>query len=1509
MKTLKLLLFLIAVQLLTSEFYAQNITADTTRAGNLLKSGTEFLETNVLDSALINLKEAILIYEKHKVWERYLKCKQKEAITYRVQEKYDKSLNTILNAITKTKPFIDSTHLTLALAHWTVGRAYQKKEEYDNALSYYLKTQVIFLADKKTKPINIVNLFWYRGKVYFKKKEYKKAIVEYNDAIRYSKKVKTPIKDFIVQIYYNIALCYERLNDYDNALLTYKTCMRENKELADNQMYTAWSYDNSAYIYGKLNKLQNLISANKKAIRIYSEIKGKNYINIGYCLDNIAWAYNNLAKHDSAVFYRKELIPIYQANSSKQKYLAKNYYQIGLSFHFNNQPDSAIKYYNLHFQELKNRNQDPTVYTTNAYYNIGQINSVGNYKKAITNYKIAYKLKQRFYKKNDINLSQELDKIVSIYKKLSLPDSANKYSKLALQIYSANTKDNEKNIRQAAEYCFRIGYFYHDNINDSAIYYYKLHNKCAESLPEGFTYITMYSYYNLGNIYYDYKDYNTSLKYFKKALKLRQERTDQNELDFAKNYKMIAYTHSDMKQYEMALINYKKSLEYFQQTNYIDETIKRYFNVGFCYGKLNRDDSAMFYYQTFISEADKHLEIKFSNRPYAYSNLANLYYNNNQYVKSAEMHKRTIKLKIEEYGADFIELWQNYNDLGNTYHNASKYNLAINNYEKAINILKIQKEPNFIDIATTYRNIAGSYKADEKYDSAFYFYKKSIKICTEFDSLHFETANSHRKIAIAYHETKDYTSELFHLNEYIRILKKTNSNERIETAYVYTNYGNLYYKTQKADSALIYDLKALNLYKKISGENSKNVAVAYNNLGKNYLRTGDYKTALEYYNKALNIYSLFNNGINNGVANTIANIAVLYEYDNKFDKAEELYKKALNITIKSLGNNHYETAKKILWLATMYKTQTQLDSSIIYYKKALKIYSNIYKKSSLKNIHIMQDIADVYRTNRNADSAKFYINQAFYISNKYHPNRLIEKNTYYYYSALIYNSENQYDTASVLLSKAIDLVKNKDSIKYKKALEENYYTIATSYLKLEQLDKAKEYSFMSLNLKKQIYGENYYLVSSSLSQLGTIFFKNKEYNLSLEYYNKALNILSKQKRKRLEKIANLYLNIGICYDMKNEHKLALEKFWQSFATFKNLTQDENLNIADVYLNISSSYTDTEQYDDALDYANKALKIYINSGLENTLTSSLIYNNIGFIYSEIQQNEKALNYYKKSIRIKKAILKDKHPSIAAAYSNILSIYFDNDDYIEALKYGHKALCANLKNYNDTSDFYACPPAKDYFSWYQALNAYRNKSLAFYEIAKKNNPQLYENTLLHLQACDTILNSVRKEMKTKADKISIGNKAIKVYDNALRLCWNFTFVIDSLKNTGKRADKKLAKKMNHPFGDLAFYFSEKNKSSVLLESLAGAEAQKFAGIPENLLSQEASLGAKIADYKKTIASGGKNIEKIQNLLFSSNRSYDSLMSIFEKNCYYKLFYSLGLHLYFCNISKKSNMDIFK
>ena len=389
--------------------------------------------------------------------------------------------------------------------------------------------------------------------------------------------------------------------------------------------------------------------------------------------------------------------------------------------------------------------------------------------------------------------------------------------------------------------------------------------------------------------------------------------------------------------------------------------------------------------------------------------------------------------------------------------------------------------------------------------------------------------------------------------------------------------------------------------------------------------------------------------------------------------------------------------------------------------------------------------------------------------------------------------------------------------------------------------------------------EKHYSVASSYNNIGLVYANKNEYDLALQYYFKALQIYKELLGEKHTSVAKGYMNIGNVYAKKNEFDLALQYYFKSLQITKELLGEKNTDVARTYMNIGNVYYDKNEYD------------------------------------------LALQYHFKALQIRKELLGEKHTSIANSYNNIGLVYYDKNEYDLALQYYQKGAASSLRNFNDTVNVYSVPLIKDYLNWYKLLEALHTKAKIFVTLSAVTEPDsvfdslqqkppsgfinidrvdYLKSALRHYQACDTLINQARQSIITKSDKLALGEQASEVYKGAVNVCINLS--------ASSRPDSVSY------YNEQAFYFSEKNKSSVLLEALAGAGAQKFAGIPDTLLKKEHQLQIDIALYKRILAEQPDSAKEIlfRDKLFKANRQYDELITVFESQYseYFELKYNL-------------------
>ena len=609
---------------------------------------------------------------------------------------------------------------------------------------------------------------------------------------------------------------------------------------------------------------------------------------------------------------------------------------------------------------------------------------------------------------------------------------------------------------------------------------------------------------------------------------------------------------------------------------------------------------------------------------------------------------------------------------------------------------------------------------------------------------------------------------------------------------------------------------------------------------KEYFKNKSYDTAIVCYEKASILYEKHKLWRRYLLSET--RHGECFQKQWQIDKAIATIKPAIEKTLLYINENDTIVADAYNIFGVQYYYQSINDSTLFYWKKALKIRKKILSENHIKVAHSYNNIG------------------------------------------IVYWNKSEYDLALQYYFKSLQIKRELFGEKHT-SVASSYNNVGIIYFDKNEYDLALQYYFRSLQIRKELLGEKHILLAGNYNNIGVVYNDKNEYDLALEYYLKALQIRKELLGEKHTSVALNYNNIGIVYYDKKEYDLALEYHFKALQIRKELLGEKHTDAADSYNNIGAVYTYKNEYDLALEYYFKSLQIRKELLGEKHTEVSKCYNNIGFVYNSKNKYDLALQYYFKNIKLYKELLGEKHILEAENYYNIGDVYLNKSENVQALQYYQKAIAASLRNFNDTVNVYSVPLINDYLNWDYLLEALQTKAKIFADmnitLPKFQTSAKLEISLRHYQACDTLISQVRKDMKTKSDKIALGTIASEVYKGAVDVC----------KTLSEFQNSDMVR-----YNQLAFYFSEKNKSSVLLESLAGAEAQKFAGIPDTLLKKENKLQIDIALYKKVLAEESDSLTetRFQDKLFKANRSYDSLITVFENNYpeYYELKYNQNL-----------------
>ena len=746
----------------------------------------------------------------------------------------------------------------------------------------------------------------------------------------------------------------------------------------------------------------------------------------------------------------------------------------------------------------------------------------------------------------------------------------------------------------------------------------------------------------------------------------------------------------------------------------------------------------------------------------------------------------------------------------------------------------------------------------------------------------------------------------------------------VRNANVLHQLGRLYWREADYERALDCNLKALQIRKELLGENHPDVARSLNNLGIVYSETGEYEKSLDYHFRTLEPRKKLLGENHPDIALIYDNIGGVYQNMGNFDKAREFFEKALQLNLIVTGEKSQAVITSYRNLAGLYYSMSNLSKALEYNLKILMLREEIYGQKHPLIAASCNSVGTIYCDKGEYDTAIEYFRRALQIVESVLGSNHVETASAYNNIALVYVRTGDYDKALKYFEMALDIYKTSDAVN-NAALAGVYGNIGVVLYEKGDYEKSLGNLFMSVNILKAAMGESDSDIAGNYLNIGNVYMMKGDYGKAIDFISRAVQIKIKLSGEQNPEIASAYNNIGIAYMNKGEFVQALDYYLMSLQIRKVIYGENHPFVAQSYNNIGNIYSGRADYSRALEYHNLALKAdisilgaghpdvascYGNIGLdyygehdfvkaleyyfralqiqksiygENHSIVATSYNNIGNAYDERNMTDSALAYHTRALTLRIKLLGEKHPYTASSCNNIGYVYRKQGKFDLALYYFQKGEIYCTAGPSDTSSLYSIPVVKNSLDWSCMLQSFMaqaqiigDRNIVLKGISPRDRKRV---ALAHYMACDSLIDITRRKINSLQDKLALGEISSKVYVNAI------DFLTDKGTENISSADSKMA-----------FYFSEKNKSSVLLEALAGQEAQKYAGIPDSLLQKEYTLKTDIAFYTRLMA-GSENLDSTltanyQREMFRSTRSYDSLISIFEKQFpeYYSLKYNI-------------------
>ena len=415
----------------------------------------------------------------------------------------------------------------------------------------------------------------------------------------------------------------------------------------------------------------------------------------------------------------------------------------------------------------------------------------------------------------------------------------------------------------------------------------------------------------------------------------------------------------------------------------------------------------------------------------------------------------------------------------------------------------------------------------------------------------------------------------------------------------------------------------------------------------------------------------------------------------------------------------------------------------------------------------------------------------------------------YYNLGVIYRNLNNYFQSKKFIAKAINNYKlNKNPSAG--LLAKLYLQAGITNKYLGDLGEAEDYLNLALDNAKTHFGADAPELGLYYSELGNLLIESmvdpEGAKKALTVMKKALTLFESQENPDyynqsfcLSEIGNISLQ-GLEYLDSDAKEIAAANsaltYYQKALLLNEKHQPNSIIHLLSVMNIAKANGRAQKFDIAKEWADKALKMANEILPEKNVTKADVHQ----ILAEIAAKQK--NY----------------SAAIASYNTAMQTIFIGNDKLDANGLPSWDLLENDKVLSVIK--------------LKELLAFKSRLYMESFKASKDNKSL-TLALKHIEFVDKIVDKLRTDYAAEGSKLVLSDMTNDVYENAIEVCL------------------ALAKANNDPsFKEKAYYYSEKSKGMLLLESFQSSKASKMAGLPDAVIEEEEKLRLDISNLKQQI-----------------------------------------------------------
>ena len=297
--------------------------------------------------------------------------------------------------------------------------------------------------------------------------------------------------------------------------------------------------------------------------------------------------------------------------------------------------------------------------------------------------------------------------------------------------------------------------------------------------------LLLQAYLSLANLYSQIENKSLSLRYIQKAMELAE--TMNNIKGITRTYNIIGdYFRDEVKNYEVALIYYKKVISLLEDDELALVKADLYQQVGSVYQLMMEDSLAMSYYLKSLNIGKK---LKHNHtQANAYRCIGEICYQNNQYEDALSYFLKSYDIRCDQ--CPEIKFHKVLIDVGNVYLHMNDYGKARLYYQKSLDLANIFES--YVDKAVSLQHLGKYYNVTGNKTKSIRNYNEAFDLACNTNTLYLQRDIS-KELAEMYVKTGNYKKayELQDISAKIKdsldMISKADNIAQLETKFEFQN--------------------------------------------------------------------------------------------------------------------------------------------------------------------------------------------------------------------------------------------------------------------------------------------------------------------------------------------------------------------------------------------------------------------------------------------------------------------------------------------------------------------------------------------------------------------------------------------------------------------------------------------------------------------------------------------------------------------------------------------------